>query len=275
MLVPSRSVQCLVFALKRLFSYACVGTRLAPPVQIGTADLVRHRRGKSLSKMTYRATVWIAGSALLLAGSLSAGQAQEASPSSSDDSARPGESSRAPSQTKAGSETPAKAHSDAVKAPEGYKIGVDDSLFISVWKEPDLSSQVTVRPDGVITMPLINEVQVVGLTPKELQVVLTEKLKPFVNEPQVTVIVRDIRSRKVFLVGQAGKPGSVPLSGNMTMMELLASAGGLGPFAKSESIYILRNQGGHQSRIPFHYKKVLRGKEADIVLEPGDMIVVP
>jgi polysaccharide export outer membrane protein len=160
-------------------------------------------------------------------------------------------------------------------APEGYRIGVDDSLFISVWKEPDLSSQVTVRPDGVITLPLINDIPVVGLSPKELQDLLTEKLKPFVNEPQVTVVVRDIRSRKVFLVGQAGKPGSYQLTGNMTLLELLAQAGGLGQFAKSESIYIMRNQDGKQVRIGFKYKKVLQGKEPDLVLLPGDMIVVP
>jgi polysaccharide biosynthesis/export protein len=160
-------------------------------------------------------------------------------------------------------------------APEGYRIGVDDSLFISVWKEPDMSGQVTVRPDGVITLPLVNDVPVVGLTPKELQDVLTEKLKPFVNEPQVTVIVRDIKSRKVYLVGQVGKQGSVPLGGNTSLMELLASAGGLGPFAKSEAIYVLRNQDGHQVRIPFHYKKVLKGTAPDVALLPGDMIVVP
>lgn len=161
------------------------------------------------------------------------------------------------------------------KPPEGYRIGVDDSLFISVWKEPDLSSQVTVRPDGVITLPLINDVPVVGLSPKELQDLLTEKLKAFVNEPQVTVVVRDIRSRKVFLVGQVGKPGSFQLSGNMTLLELLAQAGGLGQFAKSESIYILRNQNGQQVRLPFKYKRVLQGKDPDVLLLPGDRIVVP
>lgn len=161
------------------------------------------------------------------------------------------------------------------RPPEGYRIGVDDSLFISVWKEPDLTSQVTVRPDGVITLPLINDVPVVGLSPKELQDLLTEKLKAFVNEPQVTVVVRDIRSRKVFLVGQVGKPGSFQLSGNMTLLELLAQAGGLGQFAKSESIYILRNQNGQQVRLPFKYKRVLQGKDPDILLLPGDRIVVP
>lgn len=210
---------------------------------------------------------------LCLAGT-SVALAQEQDPPGGDPT-RTTSTGSAPAPKKSGHSTPASPDSQRAPAPEGYKIGVDDSLFISVWKEPDLSSQVTVRPDGVITLPLINDVPVVGLTPKELQNLLTEKLKQFVNEPQVTVVVRDIRSRKVFLVGQVGKQGSIPLSGNMTMMELIASAGGLGPFAKSESIYILRTRDGHQTKIPFHYKKTLQGKSSDIVLEPGDMIVVP
>lgn len=216
-------------------------------------------------------TVGALGCWLLAVSPLVARSLQEPSQSPSDSTA---DSTKA----KRGKGSSGGTHSDAQNrksAPEGYRIGVDDSLFISVWKEPDLSGQVTVRPDGVITLPLVNDVQVVGLSPKDLQTLLTEKLKPFVNEPQVTVIVRDIKSRKVYLVGQVGKQGSIPLSGNMSLMELLASAGGLGPFAKSESIYVLRNQDGHQVRIPFHYKKVLEGKAQDIALLPGDMIVVP
>lgn len=156
-----------------------------------------------------------------------------------------------------------------------YRIGVEDSLFISVWKEPDLSSQVTVRPDGVITMPLISDLYVVGLTTEELQSLLTEKLKPFVNEPQVTVIVREIKSRKVFLAGQAGHPSSYPINGRLTVMQLIVQSGGLGPFAKSEAIYVLRIQDGKETRIPFKYKKVLAGKMPDVELQPGDMVVVP
>jgi polysaccharide export outer membrane protein len=165
--------------------------------------------------------------------------------------------------------------SAAKPAPNGYRIGVDDSLYISVWREPDLSSQVMVRPDGVITLPLINDVKVVGLTPEELKGLLTDKLKPFVNEPQVTVIVRDIRSRKVFLVGQVGHPGTFIMSGDMGVTELLAQAGGLSQFAKSESIYVLRNDNGHQTKIPFKYKRVIEGKMQDVKLVPGDMVVVP
>lgn len=160
-------------------------------------------------------------------------------------------------------------------APAGYRIGVDDSLYISVWREPDLSTQVMVRPDGVITLPLINDVKVVGLSPEELKNLLTDKLKAFVNEPQVTVVVRDIRSRKVFLVGQVGHPGSFIMSGDMGVLELLAQAGGLSQFAKSESIYVLRSDNGRQSKIPFKYKRVIDGKMQDVKLQPGDMVVVP
>jgi polysaccharide export outer membrane protein len=158
-----------------------------------------------------------------------------------------------------------------------YKIGIEDELQISVWHEPELSMSVVVRPDGVITLPLINDVNVVNLTPLELQTLLSGKLKEFVTEPQVTVIVRGIRSRKVYLVGEVARQGATPLNGNMTILELLAESGGLSPFAKSGSIYILRNQGGRQVRIPFDYKKAIAGRKPanNPVLQPGDVVVVP
>lgn len=160
-------------------------------------------------------------------------------------------------------------------SPNGYTIGVDDSLFISVWKEPDLSAGVTVRPDGIITLPLINDIKVTGLTTEQLQDLLTDKFKAFVNEPQVTVMVREIRSRKVFLAGRVGHAGEFPMTGNMTIMELLSQGGGPVMFAKTESIYILRKQNGKETKIPFKYKKTLAGKFNDIPLQPGDMVVVP
>ena len=156
-----------------------------------------------------------------------------------------------------------------------YIIGVEDELQISVWREPELSTAVVVRPDGMITLPLVNDVKAVGLKTEELQNVLTEKLKNFVNEPQVTVIVRSIRSRKVSLVGEVGHQGSFPLNGDMTVLELLAAAGGVSPFAKADSIYILREQNGKKIRIPFHYKKAVAGKSENVTLQPGDLIVVP
>ena len=156
-----------------------------------------------------------------------------------------------------------------------YIIGVEDELQISVWREPELSTTVVVRPDGMITLPLINDVKAVGLKTEDLQNVLMEKLKNFVNEPQVTVIVRSIRSRKVYLVGEVGHQGTFPLNGDMTALELLAAAGGVGPFAKADSIYILREQNGKKIRIPFHYKKAVAGKSENVTLQPGDLVVVP
>lgn len=156
-----------------------------------------------------------------------------------------------------------------------YRIGVEDELQISVWHEPELSTVAVVRPDGKITIPLLNDVAVVGLKPDELQTILASKLKPFVNEPQVTVIARNIRSRKVYLVGQANRQGTFPLNDRMTVLELIANAGGLSPFAKSKSIYVLRVENGQKVRIPFNYKKALSGKGQNITLVPGDVIVVP
>jgi polysaccharide biosynthesis/export protein len=161
------------------------------------------------------------------------------------------------------------------KVPGGYRVGADDELLISVWHEPEFSQTVVVRPDGMITMPLLNDIKVVGLTTEELQAVLTEKLKALVNEPQVTVVVKSIKSLKVFLVGSVGKQGMFPLTSGLTVLELLAEGGGLGPFAKAGSIYILRNEGGKQIRIGFKYKDALKGKGNNPLLQPGDMVVVP
>lgn len=176
----------------------------------------------------------------------------------------------------ADSGAPTDPNKPAVYDPSSYVIGADDQLKISVWHEPDLSLTVVVRPDGMITLPLLNDVGAAGLKPSELQFRLTEKLKPFVNEPQVTVIVETIRSRKVFLAGAGIKPGSFPLGGRMTALELIVQGGGLGPFAKTKSIYVLRVVNGQQTRIPFNYKNALSGKpSSDVYLEPGDILVVP
>lgn len=163
--------------------------------------------------------------------------------------------------------------------PVTYHIGVEDELTISVWHETDLSMNVVVRPDGMITLPLLDDIKVTGMTTKQLQDTLTEKLKQsdFVKEPQVTVIVRQIHSRKVYLVGQAAKPGTYPLNDSKTVLQLLAEAGGLGIYAKAGSIYIIRQQDGVRRRLAFNYKKAISGKNIndDLVLQPGDMVVVP
>jgi polysaccharide biosynthesis/export protein len=175
------------------------------------------------------------------------------------------------SRTSSSSSTPL-----PVVDPKTYRIGVEDELMISVWREPELSTQVVVRPDGKITLPLLNDVEVTGMRTDELQDLLTEKFKPFVNTPQVTIIVRGIRSRKVNLIGQVSRQGSFDLNDNKTMLDLIAQAGGLSPFAKSGSIYILRDSGGgKKTRIDFNYKRAISGKGPNPVLQPGDLIVVP
>jgi polysaccharide biosynthesis/export protein len=170
------------------------------------------------------------------------------------------------------SKTPA---APKAKTEDSYIVGVSDSLLISVWKEPDFSGPVVVRPDGVITVPVVGDVHVAGLTTTQVQEIITEKLKGVVTEPQVTVVVRDIKSRKVYLMGKVGKVGAVPLLGHETVLQLLAESGGPEKFAKTKKIYILRVEGDHTKRIEFPYKKVLAGTEPDIELEVGDVIVVP
>jgi polysaccharide export outer membrane protein len=162
-------------------------------------------------------------------------------------------------------------------SPDEYVIGEQDQLAITVWKEPELSSTVVVRPDGKITVPLINELKVVGLTPSQLQTLLMEKLQPFLSVPQVTVMVRQINSRNVYLIGEVSKEGMFPLSGSITVLQLIAQAGGLKDFAKHKGIYVLRNEQGKQVRLRFNYDDVIRGKnnQQNIVLQPGDTVVVP
>jgi polysaccharide export outer membrane protein len=167
-------------------------------------------------------------------------------------------------------------NASALIDPDTYRIGLDDQLMISVWREPELSMSVVVRPDGMITLPLLSDLLVVGLKPTELQQLLIEKLKPYVTEPQVTVIVQGIRSRKVYLVGNAIKQGAYNLEGGETVLQLLAACGGLGTFAKPDSIYVLRTENKKQVRIPFQYKKAINGRtKDDVILRPGDIVVVP
>jgi polysaccharide export outer membrane protein len=169
----------------------------------------------------------------------------------------------------------AQADPTVSQAPAGYQIGADDELMISVWHEPELSQAVVVLPDGIITLPLLNDVKVAGMTTVELQAALTERLKAVVNDPQVTVSVKSVKSQRVFLTGMVGKQGVYPMGGGLTVLQLIAQAGGLGPFAKTRSIYILRHENGKEIRMPFNYKKALSGKGGDVVLQSGDMVVVP
>ena len=156
-----------------------------------------------------------------------------------------------------------------------YRIGPQDMLQIDVWKEPEITRTIPVRPDGKISLPLLNDVQAAGLTSLELAATIREDLKKYLNNPQVTVTVMAINSRRVYVTGEAGRPGALPLLPNMTVLQALSSSGGFSQFAKTKNIYILRQEGGKQVKIPFNYKGVLAGKKPDILLQPGDVIVVP
>ncbi|HTZ95255.1 MAG TPA: polysaccharide biosynthesis/export family protein [Terriglobales bacterium] len=159
-----------------------------------------------------------------------------------------------------------------------YVIGVDDVLAISVWKEPEVSKTVPVRSDGKISLPLAGEVQASGQTPVQLEQQLTAKLKSYISEPEVTVIVEKINSEKFNILGMVAKPGSFPLTSASTILDAIALSGGFRDFAKQKSIYVLRkNPDGTESRLPFNYKKVIKGKNMtqNIKLQSGDTIVVP
>jgi polysaccharide export outer membrane protein len=165
----------------------------------------------------------------------------------------------------------------AATTDSNYVIGAQDVLDISVWKEPEVSRVVPVRPDGKISLPLLNDVQAAGLNPGQLAAQITESLKKFVTNPQVTVIVTTINSQRVYLLGEVSRPGAFPLLPNMTVLQALSSAGGFTQFAREKKIYVLRNEDGKQTKHPFDYKAVIEGKNQDqnIVLKAGDTIVVP
>ena len=163
----------------------------------------------------------------------------------------------------------------AATTDAGYKIGPQDVLRVDVWKETEISRSVPVRPDGKISLPLLNDVQAAGLTAMELANTITEGLKKFINNPQVTVTVSEINSRRVYVTGEVTRPGAYPLLPNMTALQALTSAGGFTQFSNAKKIYVLRNESGKQAKHPFNYKAVLDGKQDDIPLQPGDTIVVP
>jgi len=166
--------------------------------------------------------------------------------------------------------TPAAATTD----PE-YRIGPQDVIKVDVWKEPEITSVIPVRPDGKISLPLLNDVQAAGLTTMQLAGNIREGLTKFLNNPQVTVTVTQINSRRVFVTGEVAHSGALPLLPGMTALEALSTCGGFTQFAREKSIYILRNENGKQVKIPYNYKDVVKGKKDDVILEPGDVIVVP
>jgi polysaccharide export outer membrane protein len=169
------------------------------------------------------------------------------------------------------------ASSKAATQDPNYIIGAQDVLDISVWKEPEVSRVVPVRPDGKISLPLLNDVQAAGLTPSQLAAQLTVSLKKYVTSPQVTVIVATINSQRVYIIGEVLRPGAFPMLPGMNVLQGLSSAGGFTQFAKTKSIYVLRMENGKQQKYPVNYKEVVSGKhpDQDILLKAGDTIVVP
>ena len=165
-------------------------------------------------------------------------------------------------------------------APPGddYIIGPEDILEINVWKQAELSGHMPVRPDGKISMPLIGEVEVAGLTPPRLADLITEKLKTFVTKPQVNVMVLEVKSQFVNIVGEVGKPGRYELTQPLTILDAITNAGGPGPYAKLKKIYVLRPLGGGaRQTLFFDYKAVIKGQklEENIYLKRGDILVIP
>jgi polysaccharide biosynthesis/export protein len=163
----------------------------------------------------------------------------------------------------------------AVDPPAGFVLGPEDVLSIVFWRDKDMSTQVTVRPDGKISLPLLDELQAAGLTPAELRVQLIEASKRFFANPTVTVVVNQINSRKVFITGQVVKPGSYVIAAPTTVLQLIAMSGGLKDFADAKGITIVRHERGQTSTFLFNYKEIRRNPRQNIELKPGDTIVVP
>ena len=155
-----------------------------------------------------------------------------------------------------------------------YVIGPEDTLHIAVWKEADLTATLPVRSDGEISMPLLNDVQAAGLTPMQLAASITEKLKKYVTDPRVTVVVTAMNSQRIYVLGEVLHTGAMPLTPNMTVLQALATAG-FTQFANTKGIYVLRQEGSKQQKIPVNYKQLLKGNSPNITLKPGDTLVVP
>jgi polysaccharide biosynthesis/export protein len=208
-------------------------------------------------------TLILLGAGLVFAG----GQPQEAQKGATPANPSQKDSSKAPNTRDSKS-----ADNDAE-----YKIGPQDILRIDVWKEPDISRIVPVRPDGKISLPLLNDVQAAGLTAMQLGEVIGEGFKKFINNPQVTVTVSEINSRRVYVTGEVTRPGAMPLLPNMTVLQALSTSGGFTQFARIKNIYVLRVIDGKQEKLPFNYKEVSSGQkpEQNYMLKPGDVIVVP
>jgi polysaccharide biosynthesis/export protein len=211
-------------------------------------------------------------------------QGQEASSSSNPSAAKPvlPANSAGPAKDVANAGQPPAATTLPPRVPgvrdDTYVIGTEDMLAINVWKEPEISKLVPVRPDGMISLPLLGEIKAAGLTPVQLKEQITIPLKKLMSDPEVTVIVTEVHSLAFNIVGQVMKPGYYPLTRRMTVLDAIALAGGFRDFAKQKKVYVLRTMAdGKQVRLPFNYKDVIKGKHAaqNIELQPRDTLVVP
>jgi polysaccharide export outer membrane protein len=161
--------------------------------------------------------------------------------------------------------------------PADYVIGPDDQLSVVFWREKDLSADVAVRPDGKISLPLLNDVQAAGLTPEQLRTALTTAAARYIEEPTVTVVVKQINSRKVFITGQVQRPGPYSLGGPTTVLQLISMAGGVLEYAKKKDIVVMRTENGRPVSYRFNYSQVSERKNLtqNIELKPGDTVIVP
>jgi len=174
-------------------------------------------------------------------------------------------------QASAGNPAPA-----ATVVPPGYVIGADDLLSIRFWSDTQLSADVVVRPDGKISIPLLNDVQAAGLTPEQLNAALEKAASKYIAEPDATVIVREVRSRKVYVLGQVARPNTVTLNVDMNVLQVLTAVGGLLEYADKGNIIIVRAENGRERRFKFNYNDVVKGKnvQQNILLQPGDTVIV-
>jgi len=213
-------------------------------------------------------SAWKAAVAALLMSSIALAQDAPAQPAAS--SASPNVASDKAASDKATNVVP-----DS-QAGIGYVIGPEDVLHVAVWREADLTATLPVRPDGKISLPLLNDVQASGLTPQQLADSVREKLKKYIADPRVTVVVTQINSKRIFMVGEVLHPGPMSMIANMTVLQALSSAG-LNQFANTKRIYVLRTENGKQQKLPVNYRKLVKGEqiEQNYLLQPGDEIVVP
>jgi len=182
----------------------------------------------------------------------------------------------APEMAKPAAPEAAEPTTGSLEGGDNYVIGESDVINVTVLKETTLSGGLLVRPDGMIAMPLVGEIKAAGKTPVQLADIITAKLRKYIQDPNVTVVLDKINSKRIYLMGEVAKTGPVEMTPGMTLLEAIASAGGLTQYANSKKIYILRNESGAHQKIPVQYKKALGGDSSlNLTLKPGDTIVVP